>query len=142
MQPVSERNRLSSPRYRVEERVPNLAAIIVGFADTPRQYRTLLTLRASQLTRARSSAELVVIDQESEAIVVRRDVWESQSPSRGASRWMRVQGGTSHPGEETVSAGTSLTAKRRQVPRLRASPVGVCSTFRVRNWVPFASGVK
>jgi hypothetical protein len=66
---------LSVPRYRVEERVPDLAAFIVGFADTPAQYQTLLSRRAAQLAQARSHAELVVIDQESEAIVVRRDVW-------------------------------------------------------------------
>ena len=64
----------SFPRYRVEERSPDLAAFIVGFADTPAQYQTLLTRRAAYLIRAQSSAELVVIDQESEAIVVRRDV--------------------------------------------------------------------
>ena len=66
---------ISFPRYRVEERSPSLAAFIVGFADTPAQYRALLARRASHLTRERSSAELVVIDQESDAIVVRRDVW-------------------------------------------------------------------
>jgi hypothetical protein len=65
---------VSFPRYRVEERSPCLAAFIVGFADTPLQYRTLLALRAAHLSRARSQAELVVIDQESEAIVVCRDV--------------------------------------------------------------------
>ena len=62
------------PRYRLEERSPSLAAFIVGFADTPAQYQTLLSRLAAQLSRARSHAELVVIDQESEAIVVRRDV--------------------------------------------------------------------
>jgi hypothetical protein len=66
---------VSFPRYRLEERSPDLAAFIVGFADTPAQYQTLLAQRAAHLIRARSSAELVVIDQESEAIVVRRDVW-------------------------------------------------------------------
>jgi hypothetical protein len=66
---------LSVPRYRVEERVPDQAAFIVGFADTPAQYQALLSRRAAQLTGARSSAELVVIDQEREAIVMRRDVW-------------------------------------------------------------------
>jgi hypothetical protein len=65
---------VSFPRYRVEERSPSLAAFIVGFADTPAQYQTLLARLAAQLSRARSPAELVVIDQESEAIVVRRDV--------------------------------------------------------------------
>ena len=65
---------LAVRRYRVEERSPNLAAFIVGFADTPAQYTALLTRRAAQLTRAGSRAELVVIDQESEAIVARREV--------------------------------------------------------------------
>jgi hypothetical protein len=59
--------------YRVEERTANLAAFIVGFADTPVQYRTLLARRAAQLTRAGCAAELVVIDQEHEVIVARRD---------------------------------------------------------------------
>ncbi len=72
---MSERTRLSVPRYRVEEHVPDQAAFIVGFADTPVQYRSLLARRAAQLTREQSLAELAVIDQESEAIVVRRDVW-------------------------------------------------------------------
>jgi hypothetical protein len=66
---------VSFPRYRIEERSPGLAAFIVGFAYTPAQYRTLPAQRAAQLIRARSSAELVVIDQESEAVVVRRNVW-------------------------------------------------------------------
>jgi hypothetical protein len=66
---------LPVPRYRVEERVPAQAAFIVGFADTPAQYQSLLARRAAHLTHARVRAELVVIDQESEAIVVRRDVW-------------------------------------------------------------------
>jgi len=74
MRPVSERSRLSVPRYRVEERTPDLAAFIVGFADTRLQYRTLLARRAAELTRAGASAELVIIDQESEAVIMRRDV--------------------------------------------------------------------
>ena len=74
MRSVSVRSRLSVPRYRVEERTPDLAAFIVGFADTRLQYRTLLARRAAELTRAGASAELVVIDQESEAVIVRRDV--------------------------------------------------------------------
>jgi hypothetical protein len=71
---MADGTRLSVPRYRVEERTPDLADFIVGFADTPAQYRALLARRAAQLTRSRVPAELVVIDQESEAIVVRRDV--------------------------------------------------------------------
>jgi len=74
MRPVSERSRLSVPRYRVEERTPDLAAFIVGFADTLPQYQALLARRAAQLTREGTSAELVVIDQESEAVIMRRDV--------------------------------------------------------------------
>ena len=74
MRSVSVRSRLSVPRYRVEERVPDLAAFIVGFADTLPQYQALLARRAAQLTREGTSAELVVIDQESEAVIVRRDV--------------------------------------------------------------------
>jgi hypothetical protein len=38
------------------------------------QYQSLLARRATQLTREGTSAELVVIDQESEAVIVRRDV--------------------------------------------------------------------
>ena len=47
---------------------------IVGFADTPLQYQSLLVHRAAQLTRARAPAALVVIDQDNEAVVVRRQV--------------------------------------------------------------------
>jgi hypothetical protein len=75
MRPSSARSDLSVPRYRVEERQPNPADFIVGFADTPAQYQAVLARRAAQLTRSRVPAELVVIDQESEAVVVRRDVW-------------------------------------------------------------------
>jgi hypothetical protein len=72
---MAEGTVLSVPRYRVEERAPNLAAFIVGFADTPAQYQTLLARRAAHLTRVGSAAELVVIDQESEKILMPRDVW-------------------------------------------------------------------
>ena len=41
MQPLSERARLSFPRYRIEERTPDMAALIVGFADTTLQFETL-----------------------------------------------------------------------------------------------------
>jgi hypothetical protein len=74
MRSVSERTSLSVPRYRVEERVPDLAEFIGDFADTPPQYKALLARRAAQQNCARTSAELVVIDQESEAVIVRRDV--------------------------------------------------------------------
>jgi hypothetical protein len=75
MQPLSERTRLSFPRYRIEERAPDMAAIIVGFADTPLQFETLLSRRAAQLIRAQSAAHLVVIDQDTDTVVLRRDVW-------------------------------------------------------------------
>ena len=73
---------LSVPRYRVEERVPDLADFIVGFADTPDQYQLLLARRAARLTQAGYSAELVVIDQESEEIVMRRDVLQTPASWR------------------------------------------------------------
>jgi hypothetical protein len=72
---MAEGTVLSVTRYRVEERQPDLAALMVGFADTPLQYQTLLALHAAHLTLARAQAELVVIDQESEEILMRRDVW-------------------------------------------------------------------
>jgi hypothetical protein len=75
MRPPSERSDFSVSRYRVEERQPDLADFIVGFADTPPQYQAPLARRAAQLTRARVRAALVVIDQDSEGVVVRRDVW-------------------------------------------------------------------
>jgi hypothetical protein len=65
---------LSIPRYRVQERAPDLAAFIVGFADTLAEYQTLLLRHATYLIRVGSAAELVVIDHEREAIVVGRDV--------------------------------------------------------------------
>ena len=71
---------LSVPRYRVEERQPDLAAFIVGFADTPLQYQTLLIQHAAHLTLAQVQAELVIIDQESEAIVLRCDVPGTSEP--------------------------------------------------------------
>lgn len=72
---MAARTLLSVPRYRVEERVLDLASFIVGLADTSAQYQMLLARRAAHLTRARVQAELVVIDQNGEAVVVRRDVW-------------------------------------------------------------------
>jgi hypothetical protein len=71
---MADETLLSVPRYRVEERTPDRADFIVGFADTPAQYQTLLARRAAHLTRVGSAAELVVIDQESEEILMRRDV--------------------------------------------------------------------
>ena len=71
---------LSVPRYRVEERTPDLAAFIVGFADTPLQYQTLLLRRTAHLTLAQVQAELVIIDQDSEAIVLRCDVPGTSEP--------------------------------------------------------------
>jgi hypothetical protein len=75
MQPLSERTRLSFPRYRVEERALDVAAFIVGFADTPLQSDTLLFRRAAQLIRTRVWADLVVIDQGTDTVVLRRDGW-------------------------------------------------------------------
>ena len=72
--PGSDRTELSFPRYRFEERPPHLAAFILGFADNPVEYQSLLVRRAAHLTRARSAADLVVIDQETEGVVLRRNV--------------------------------------------------------------------
>jgi hypothetical protein len=77
---MADETPLSVPRYRVEERSPHLAAFIVGFADTPVQYQKLFSHRAAQLTLAWSRAELVVIDQECEAIVERREVGLPSEP--------------------------------------------------------------
>jgi hypothetical protein len=77
---MADETPLSVPRYRGEERSPNLAAFTVEFADTPVQDQTLLSHRAAQLPRAGSRAELVVIDQESEAIVARREVGMPPDP--------------------------------------------------------------
>jgi hypothetical protein len=77
---MAEGTVLSVTRYRVEERQPDLAALMVGFADTPLQYQTLLALHAAHLTLARAQAELVVIDQDSEVIVLRRDVPGTPEP--------------------------------------------------------------
>ncbi len=71
---------LSVPSYRVEERQPDLAAFIVGFPDTPLQYQTLLIQHAAHLTLAQVQAELVIIDQESEAMVLRCDVPGTSEP--------------------------------------------------------------
>ena len=62
------------PRYRVEERQRDLAAFIMGFADTRLQYEALVVLRTAQLTRARVHADLVVIEQDTETVILRRDV--------------------------------------------------------------------
>jgi hypothetical protein len=70
-----EQSTLSAPRYRVEEHQRELAAFIVGFADTVLQYETLVALHAAQLTRAGVHAELVVIEQDTERVILRRDVW-------------------------------------------------------------------
>jgi hypothetical protein len=66
---------LSPPRYRVEEHAPDLAAFIVGFADTETQARALLDGHALALTRARVAAALMIVDQDNDTVVFRCDVW-------------------------------------------------------------------
>ncbi len=66
---------LSPPRYRVEEHAPDLAALIVGFADTEPQARALLDGHALALTQAQVTAELMIVDQDSETVVFRCPVW-------------------------------------------------------------------
>lgn len=65
MRPLSERTCRSFPQYRIEERAPDQVPFIVGFAQTPTKYRTVLARRAAQLTRARLWAELVAVDLDS-----------------------------------------------------------------------------
>ena len=53
-------------------------SVLATIADDRRrflEYQTLLVQHAAHLTLAQVQAELVVIDQDSEAVVVRRDVW-------------------------------------------------------------------
>ena len=120
MRSVSERSRLSVPPYRVEVHVPDQAAFIAGHAETPAQYQSLLTRRAAQLTREGTSVELGVIDQESDAVMVLCQVCVTPASPDVAY----------DPPDTTLIASVDpsrQTAKRRQVQRLRASPVGVCS---------------
>jgi hypothetical protein len=65
---MSERTMRSAPRYQIEERSPALPATIVGFVNTPRQYQSLVARHAVR-------ADVVVIDQDSEAVNMRRTVW-------------------------------------------------------------------
>jgi hypothetical protein len=63
------------PRYRVEHRAPNLATLIIGFADTPRECRSLVAVAAGRLLRERVDGELVVVDQATETDLTSRPVW-------------------------------------------------------------------
>jgi hypothetical protein len=69
------------PRYRIEQRVPTMATLIVGFADTPRQYRSLVAVGAGRALREGEGGEIVVVDQETEADLVSRPV---RAPAPGA----------------------------------------------------------
>ena len=64
-----------APRYRAEHRAPDRAALIVGFADTPLEYRALLAVAVGRLRRVGDGGELVVVDQETEADLASRPVW-------------------------------------------------------------------
>jgi hypothetical protein len=75
MRTVSDRKPLTPPRYRVEQRVAGEPGFIVGFADTPLVYRSLLAVGAARLAREGTAGEVVAIDQDTEAVVARRDVW-------------------------------------------------------------------
>ncbi len=75
---MSEQRRLTPPRYRVERRVPGEAGFIVGFADTAAVSRSILLRGAARLAREGAAGEVVVVDQETEAIAARRTV-----PGRG-----------------------------------------------------------
>ena len=71
---TSAPRRLIQPRYRVERRVPREAAFIVGFADTPVIYRSLLAVGAARLLRDGTAGEVIAVDQDTEEIVGRRSV--------------------------------------------------------------------
>jgi hypothetical protein len=62
------------PRYRVKLRQLGEANLVVGFADTTLVVRALMAVYRSPLLRQRERGQLVVIDQDDEAIVERRDV--------------------------------------------------------------------
>ena len=63
------------PRYRIEQRVPTMATLIVGFADTPRQYRSLVAVAVGRLLRADAVGDIVVVDQATETDLTSRPVW-------------------------------------------------------------------
>ena len=48
-----------APRYRVEHRTPDMATLIVGFADTPLVYRSLVTVGVARALGERTDALLV-----------------------------------------------------------------------------------
>jgi hypothetical protein len=68
-----------APRYRVEHRVAAMATLIVGFADTPRQYRSLVAVGAGRALRERAGGEIVVVDQETETDLASRPVWSARA---------------------------------------------------------------
>jgi hypothetical protein len=74
MRAPSERSRLSVPRYRVEHRSPDVSALIVGFADTMLIARGQLASAATRLTFRHAPGEAIVINQETEPVVLRRSL--------------------------------------------------------------------
>jgi hypothetical protein len=68
-----------APRYRVEHRASNMAPLIVGFADTPLQYRSLVAVAVGRLLREHAGGELVVVDQTTDADLASRLVWSARA---------------------------------------------------------------
>lgn len=62
------------PRYRIEWRQAGQAGLIVGFADTALVAKALMGVQRARLLRRREHGQVVVIDQDDDAIVERRDV--------------------------------------------------------------------
>ncbi len=75
MRPMSDRKRLTPPRYRVEQQVAGEPGFIVGFADTHLVCRSLPAVGAARLAREGTAGEVVAIDQDTEEVVARWDVW-------------------------------------------------------------------
>ncbi len=85
MRPMSERKPLTTPRYRVEQRVIGEAEFIVGFADDQALYHVMLARAAARLVREGTAGEVVAIDQDTEEMVARRDVRTVHGQGRDGS---------------------------------------------------------
>jgi hypothetical protein len=60
-----------APRYRVEHRSPDLATLIVGFADKLGHAEALCAVARSRFARERLAGEIAIIDRETDADVGR-----------------------------------------------------------------------
>lgn len=62
-----------APGHRTAEHSSDRAAGIIGFADTPFIYQALRAPRVAQLQRERQRGDRLIVDQDTEEIVFRRD---------------------------------------------------------------------